>query len=474
MFKKIKKALATGIAATFLLMQGSLTISAHENINLPLESEFAIVVCVTTGHIIYGRDMHERAYPASMTKVMTALLLLESGRPMDEVIFHSPHAINSVVPWHSLVYDFVDYVTVEQALYALMLPSANDVSNAVAEFLAGSQEDFALLMTARAHELGALNTNFTNAHGLWGAEHFTTAYDMALIMREAIRHEKFVEVISTTHMIFASEDEDGGFNALPNTNSSIFFGTEHFNPDVVGGKTGFVNQSLFTLVSYGRRDGAEVITVIMRGPQRVVRYTDTRLLMDFAFDQFRQHTVFSTRDFSMSLELTQRSGEGGVLVIGEIDIRPSGDVILPLPMGFDASRLTTRTQVADRVVAPVEADFVVGRVFIELDDQTLATVDLLTARPGQALEAEELIVLFPEARNWPEVADYLSEENNLSFFSIISNIFFIGLAVFAAAFLFIRFLRFQSYKRRRARYRRQRAGRRSYGNNGTNFRYRYK
>jgi len=134
---------------------------------LPLESEFSILIDANTGHVLHEVAMHERAYPASMTKVMTALLLLESGYGLTTPIFHSHAAISSVMPWHSGLVYVDDFLTVEEALYAIMLPSANDVSNAVAEFLGGTMENFASMMTARAHQMGAVNTNFTNAHGLW-------------------------------------------------------------------------------------------------------------------------------------------------------------------------------------------------------------------------------------------------------------------------------------------------------------------
>jgi len=448
-------------------------IDAHGG--LALESDFSVVIDARTGHVIYGVGIHSRAYPASMTKVMTALMLLESGLPMDEQLIHTPRSINTVVPWHSHVYYLVDFVTVEQALYTMMLWSANDVSNAVAEHLGGTLENFAVMMTARAHELGAVNTNFTNAHGLWEENHYTTPYDMALIMREAITHERFVEVISTRRFMMESLDDPEEFHMRDNTNSAIHPASANFNPDIVGGKTGFTNVSLQTLVSYGARRDMRLISVIMRAEQRDVRYSDTRLLMDYGFEQFRQHTLFSARDFAAAVDLSQRTDDG-VLVIGEMPLTAVYDLVLPLPIGFDAAAVTTRTVLPDRIAVPVAEGFAVGQVIVEFDGQIVGTIDLLTTSAHDGLTPAEILALFPETREWESMAEYLPYEPNFSFLGLIGNIALIALGVLLALVIIVRFLRFQSYKRRRAKYRRNHAYNSAYGNQSgrMNQRYRYK
>jgi len=479
---RLKKTFVLGICAVMLI---SVNIYAEQDYDyddeaasydgLPLESEFSIVICAITSHVLYGRGIHDRAYPASMTKVMTTLMLLESGLAMDELIIHTPRSISTVVPWHSHVYYLVDYVTVEQALYTMMLWSANDVSNAVAEHLGGTLENFAEMMTARARELGAINTNFANAHGLWEQDHYTTPYDMALIMREAISHPRFVEIIATQRFMMESQDDPEEFHMRDNTNSMIHPASQHFNPDIVGGKTGFTNMSRQTLVSYGQRRDMRLITVIMRADQRDIRYSDTRMLMDYGFEQFQQHNLFAARDFTQSVDLVQRSDDG-VLVIGEMPVVAAGDLTLPLPIGFDTSSITIRTELPDRIAIPVDAGDFAGRVVAEIGGAVIGYVVLHTAEAGLEISPDELAALFPEGQEHAAAGEYADEESNFSVLGLLGNIVLIILSSFVVLVILIRFLRFQSYKRRRAKYRRSHAYNSAIGGQlgRVNSRYRYK
>ena len=236
----------------------------------PLEAGLAIVVCAVTGHVLHAHgDPHQRAYPASMTKIMTALLLLESGADMDDQIFHSHAAIFGFNRDSSHIYMSPgETLTVWQALHAIMVPSANDVSNAIAEFVAGDMLTFAAMMTARAHELGATNTNFVNAHGLNHPDHFTTTYDMALIMREIIKHDYLLQVINTPRFIIPPTQVQRQPRILDNTNWMVRPTMPQFNLDIVGGKTGWTTPSGNTLVSYGRRGDIGLVSVVMQAPRR--------------------------------------------------------------------------------------------------------------------------------------------------------------------------------------------------------------
>jgi len=456
MIQKSKKFI-TACFVVLLMATNTNAIILADDTPPEIESELYILIDARTGHIIHGQGIHQQGYPASMTKVMTALLLLEHGSPMDEIIYHSQSAIDSVVPWHSTIfYHVTENVTVEQALYAIMLRSANDVSNAIAEHVAGSMEAFADMMTARARELGALNTNFVNAHGLWEPEHVTTPYDMALIMQEAIKHEKFLEVISTQRYFFEGdgleEEDEGEYNLIYNTNSMLFPTSQFFNPDIVGGKTGFTNQSRQTLVSYGQRRDMGLITVVMLADQRPIRYNDTRALMDYGFEQFRQQRLFSAADFELALDLVQRTDEG-LLVVGSIDIVPRGNVDLALPIEFDASGVTTRVDVPDRLAVPAARDFVVGQVVLEHNGNVLAEMELVTAQAAEALSIEELVALFPEVNF--EGSGTANDSQNSSILNIIVNMALVALGILVAAFIIIRFLQFSRRQRRRTRRRRQ-------------------
>ena len=415
-----------------------------------LESEFSILIDANTGHIIHGVNMINRAYPASMTKVMTALLLLESGHAMSTPIRHSHEAISDVMPWHSGLAYVDEYLTVEEALYAIMLASANCTSNAIAEFLGGSMENFARMMTVRAHQLGAVNTNFANAHGLWEEGHYTTAFDMALIMREALTHQLFRDIIATQNFEIPPSIHYDEYRLIYNTNRMIFPTSMHFSPDSAGGKTGFTNNSRHTLVSLGQRGDIELITVVMYAEQRDMMYTDTRILMDYGFGQFAAREVFLAQDFQHYLDLVQRSSEG-VLVIGEIGISAATDVSLSLPVSFDTNSITMNVQLPDRIMAPVAEGFVVGRVLLEHQGNVLAEVALLTAHAGYRLSESDLVALFPGggAAYYTYYGADGTSGDSLSAANFILNVSLVTIGVLVFAFVMLRFLQFSRRSRRR-------------------------
>jgi len=366
----------------------------HATVAIPLNAPLAMVVCSTTGIILhsYG-NIHEKSYPASMTKVMTALLLLESGADMNDIIFHSRDAVFSIPRNSSHIYmSPTETLTVSQALYAIMLPSANDVSNAIAEFVAGDMEIFAQMMTSRAHELGATNTNFTNAHGLHHPEHVTTLYDMHLIMREAIRHEKFVEVINTPRFIIPPTELQPEPRIIDNTNLLVRPTMPQFTSHIVGGKTGWTTPAGHNLVAFGERDGIGLISVVMSAERREFIFDDTRSLMDYGFAQFSEHNLFTSQDSYFFVELAQRSSQG-TFVIDQIPVFADKDAVFQLPSKVSPDNIQISFTLPSRLIAPVSQGFVAGHISLYYEQRLLHTIPLRTGRDGTELAASDLIAL---------------------------------------------------------------------------------
>ncbi|MCL2158156.1 MAG: serine hydrolase, partial [Oscillospiraceae bacterium] len=162
-----------------------------------IKSEVAVLIDADTGQVLYGKNQNARIYPASTTKIMTALLALERGN-LSDIITMSYDAVWSIGRDTSHVaLDENEQLNLEQALYALAIESANDAANGIAELIGGSMENFSGMMTKRAKELGANNTNFTNAHGLQDSNHYTSAYDLAIIMAEAVKIPEFTRMFTT-------------------------------------------------------------------------------------------------------------------------------------------------------------------------------------------------------------------------------------------------------------------------------------
>jgi serine-type D-Ala-D-Ala carboxypeptidase (penicillin-binding protein 5/6) len=249
---------------------------------LPLTAEGAIVLDGLTGRSLYEKNPDLPLYPASTTKIMTALLVIEAGNLDREVIITEE---DSKVGESSLQVKPGDHYTRRQMLYGLMLKSANDVAHALGRDNAGTAEAFALKMTRRAQELGALNTSFRNAHGLHHVEHFTTARDLAIIARYAMNQPFFRTVVSTTKYQWVRYV---GPEQPPGTAAEIWNLSNHNKlltrfEGCTGVKTGYTNPAQHTLVTAARRSPREVIAVVMKDG-KLQKWEDSMLLLTHGLD----------------------------------------------------------------------------------------------------------------------------------------------------------------------------------------------
>ena len=248
-----------------------------------IRSSTAVLMDASTGQVLYDKGMHHRVYPASVTKILTALLAIENTHP-HEIMTASATALD--LPWYGAHIALVEgeRLSVEDAIFAMMLPSANDASNVLAEHVAGCLEAFAEMMNQRAYEIGARNSNFTNAHGLHDENHFTTAYDMALITRYAMQNEEFRRYFGAAYHLMPATNKNTERN-LHQMQYMLVYGIAGYDPEVTGGKVGFTNASRHTMSTTATRDGRDLIAVVMY-TGRWDKFLDTRALLDFGFDEF--------------------------------------------------------------------------------------------------------------------------------------------------------------------------------------------
>jgi len=242
----------------------------------------AIVVDVKTGYTLYEKNIYDKKYPASITKIMTATLALERLKLTDTITF-SHDAVFTIEPGSSSGYlDEGEQITVEQALYGLMLISGNDLANGLSEAVAGSMSEFSVLMTEKAKELGCKNTNFVNAHGLHDENHYTCAYDMAIIARNIYNEsEMFRKLCSTVKYTVPPTNKQSETRYWRNSNRMIVDWEEYYYPDCVGGKTGFTNEAGGTFVSFSNINGRLLMTVILQSTNSAGAYKDSIALYDY-------------------------------------------------------------------------------------------------------------------------------------------------------------------------------------------------
>lgn len=245
-------------------------------------AEAAGLFDLNNGNVIYAKNVHEKLNPASITKVLTALCALKYGN-LDDVLTASENVNITEQGAVKLGLEEGDTMTMDQALHALLLKSANDVAVLIAENVGGSIEGFADMMNEMAVSLGATNSHFVNPHGLTDPDHYTTAYDLYLICNEAIKYDKFVEIVHTSKYNSVYHDKNGNEKNLNLTTTNAYLKGEAFAPSnvtVIGGKTGTTNAAGSCLILYAKnQQGNSYISVILKSSDRTVLYQEMTELL---------------------------------------------------------------------------------------------------------------------------------------------------------------------------------------------------
>ena len=238
---------------------------------------------INNGNVIYAKNVHEKLNPASLTKVLTALCALKYGN-LDDVLTASENVYVHESGAVKLGLEAGDTMTLDQALHALMLKSANDVAIMIAEYLGGSVEGFADMMNEVANSLGATNSHFVNPNGLTDPNHYTTAYDLYLICNEAVKYDKFIEIVHTASYSSVYHDKNGKEKTIDLSTTNAYLKGEAFAPDnvtVIGGKTGTTNAAGSCLILYSKdQSGNPYISVILQSPDRTTLYQEMTGLLD--------------------------------------------------------------------------------------------------------------------------------------------------------------------------------------------------
>lgn len=277
-------------------------------------SETAVLMDADTGAILYNKGMDEKRYPASITKIMTALLALEHSGLDEEVTFTEECLADQTSDSGNLGMKVGEILTMRQCLMALMIRSANDVATQIAVHVAGSVSAFADMMNQRAQELGCVNTHFVNASGMPDENHYTTAHDMALIFQQAIKNQDFLDIIGTQSFTIEPTNMNPESRVL-NTHHALLSAAapEHYD-GCFGGKTGVTEASKNTLVSGATRDGMTLIAVAMRADAGQV-CQDHISMFDYGFNNFRKvevpgGAVTIPKDVQVSDLTTTESADG--------------------------------------------------------------------------------------------------------------------------------------------------------------------
>ena len=266
----------------------ALPIQSNEIDNWPtgpqVGAQAAILMDANTGVILYSKNIHERLYPASTTKIMTALLAMENGN-LDDMVEFSHDAVFSVpTDGSNMGMDVGESITLEECLYGIMVASANEAANAAGEYVSGSIEDFVNLMNERAKEMGCTDTHFVNPNGLHDPQHYTSAYDLALISSYFFQNEMLRKIGNTARYHFEPTPTQPD-DFYKNNKHRLINGEIPYD-GVLGGKTGYTDDSKQTLVTCAEQNGMRLICVVLR-EESPDQFTDTVELFDYGFQNFQ-------------------------------------------------------------------------------------------------------------------------------------------------------------------------------------------
>lgn len=333
-----------------------------------IEGETAIVMEASTGTILYEKNSHEHCYPASITKIMTSLLAVENSG-LDEKVTFSQDAVYKT-EGSGIWRDIGEVMTMRDCLYGMMLESANECGYAIAEHTGKSYDNFINMMNDKARELGCKDTHFNNPHGLPDEDHWTCAYDMALISREALKNDIFRMIVNTRRYTIPPTNKHSEETYLSNHHmmKNNWKGEERYLYDYcIGGKTGYTSVAGSTLVTFAEKDGMTLICVVMK-EKSPNHYVDTRTLFDYCFENYQLWNVAEnekryTEDDTQELKIFENEDSF-------IGLNQEGCIVLPIAANFeDAVPKITETNNDDQVVGRIEYTYAgrdVGGTDIEM------------------------------------------------------------------------------------------------------------
>ena len=422
-----------------------------------VQAEAGIVMDMDSGAVLFGQNIHVEYPPASITKILTALLVLENA-DLDETVTYSLSAVNNVEADSGNKSGVAqgDTMTVRDCLHALLLISCNQTANALAEHVAGSQEAFVQMMNNRIAEIGCTESHFDNPSGLNGETQYVSAYDMALIAREAFKNETLREIAGTMSYQLPPTTYSPESRTIVHEDKVLRESDQYYYPAAKAGKTGYLVKAGNTLVTYGEQDGRQLVSVILKGSPGQY-YVDGTSLLDFGFRRFQNWRIDENEtDFT--------SGEGPIVVgdtsyePGDLQLEAETYITLPQDAQFSDAEKTVTVDLPENhpenAVGLVEYSYndrAIGQAYLELTDTYLAAAGTAGEDDSQNPSESES----EAASSQPETEKEETAHNGIRFFWIVLVILVV-LAAAAGGFLIYTRQKEEKEKERRRQERRRR------------------
>lgn len=356
-----------------------------------LNARAAIIYDRNTKEVIWGKNENDKKAMASTTKIMTAIVVLENSN-LSDVVTVSKKAAGT--GGSRLKINESDKITVNDLLYGLMLKSGNDAAVALAEHVGGNLEGFANLMNAKALELGLTNTNFVTPHGLDDENHYTTAYELALITDYALNNQTFAKIVNTQSITISI---NGNARTISNTNELL-----GYMQGVDGVKTGFTGNAGRCLVTSCTRDGNQIITVVLGCDTKKQRTSDSMKLIEYAFKNYTRVNLkeMIEKEFeswkqinSSRIYINKAKTQDIELELGKIE-----KIAIPIKNGEEKD-IQIEINAIYKYEAPLEKDVKIGNIVVKKKDKIIETIDIMCAKTIQKKDIlsyfKELIITIP-------------------------------------------------------------------------------
>lgn len=356
-------------------------VKADEVTTPNISSPAALLMDLSSGKVLYEKNMNEKRYPASLTKVMTAIVVLENCNLSDiaTVSYDSVMSLSSGYVTANL--QIGEELTVEQLLYILMVGSSNDAAIVLAEHVSGSIEAFAELMNQKAKKLGCTSTNFVNPNGVHAENHYSTAYDLAIIARYAMQNETFRTLVSTTsYKLPITNKYDREDRVFTTTNSLLIVNNNNRSDNyyykyATGIKTGFTTPAGNCLIASANKNGLELITVVLGAGQTndglSERYIDTKNLFEYGYDTYTLREVIKTGGVVQTTTISNATRD-----TKKLDAVVANDIYVLIKQSDRNSALLPEVKLKDNLKAPINKGDVIGSVSYTVEGITY-TEDLL-------------------------------------------------------------------------------------------------
>ena len=370
--KKIFSSILT-LLITFLPVFNTINLSFADN-NLNLTAEYAVLMDYETGQVLYNKNGYNKLYPASTTKVWTAYVVLKHVKDLSQVVEIKNLPI---IDGSSMYLKEGESFTVKELLDSLLINSSNDVAMVLAQYVGGTIENFVNMMNYEAKSIGAKNTHFNNPHGLPDENHYTTAYDMALMAKKAMDNEIFRDIVKTKSIKYAPTKTYPYERYFENTNQFLtskdkmdYKGQQvDIKYDVVDGiKTGYTDAAGRCLLSTGVKNNIRVISAIFKSTTNDL-YLDSRTLLDYGFDNFYNKTIVNKNDFIKN-KIVLLSKEK------KLTYQPKMNYSIVLPNNIKSDDYSIKTKL-DNIKLPIKKGDKVGTLEVYKNKKLEKSIDLV-------------------------------------------------------------------------------------------------